>query len=98
MLSTELALKKIPVRVCAVAPGVYESEMTYDSIGPDKVNQVGKGLIPVPENRPGTYVLPHTPILPSTEAACLVVPRKSLEPSYTSPRGPDVTRMARRLR
>ncbi|KAH9841899.1 NAD(P)-binding protein [Rhodofomes roseus] len=54
MLATELALKKIPVRVCSVAPGVYESEMTYGTIGPDLVNVVGKGLIPVPENRPGT--------------------------------------------
>jgi len=54
MMATELALKKIPVRVCAVAPGVYESEMTYDTITPDKVNVVGKGIIPVPENRPGT--------------------------------------------
>lgn len=56
MLATELALKKIPVRVCSVAPGVYESEMTYDKITPDKVNVVGKGVVPVPENRPGTYV------------------------------------------
>lgn len=54
MLATELALKKIPVRVCSVAPGVYESEMTYDKITPDKVNVVGKGVVPVPENRPGT--------------------------------------------
>lgn len=67
MLSTELALKKIPVRVCAVAPGVYESEMTYDTIGPDKVNVVGKGLIPVPANRPGTYVLSHVLVLMGTE-------------------------------
>ncbi|THG97037.1 hypothetical protein EW026_g4897 [Hermanssonia centrifuga] len=31
MLATEFALKKIPVRVCGVAPGVYESEMTATS-------------------------------------------------------------------
>lgn len=63
MLSTELALKKIPVRVCAVAPGVYESEMTYDTISPDLVNVVGKGVVPVPENRPGTYVFTHLLVL-----------------------------------
>lgn len=54
MMATEFALKNVPVRVCAVAPGVYESEMTYDTIGPDLVNVVGKGLVPVPANRPGT--------------------------------------------
>ncbi|OBZ68891.1 Rhamnolipids biosynthesis 3-oxoacyl-[acyl-carrier-protein] reductase [Grifola frondosa] len=54
MLATELALKKVPVRVCAVAPGVYESEMTYDTITADLVDKVGKGLVPVPEGRPGT--------------------------------------------
>ncbi|OCH86887.1 short-chain dehydrogenase [Obba rivulosa] len=54
MMATEFALKGVPVRVNAVAPGVYASEMTYDTIGPDKVNVVGKGLIPVPANRSGT--------------------------------------------
>ncbi|KZT09305.1 short-chain dehydrogenase [Laetiporus sulphureus 93-53] len=54
MLATELALKKIPVRVCSIAPGVYESGMTYDKITEDKVDIVGKGLIPVPERRPGS--------------------------------------------
>ena len=53
MLSTELALKNVPVRVCAVAPGVYESEMTYDAITPDLVDKVGMGIIPVPAKRPG---------------------------------------------
>lgn len=53
MLATELALKKVPVRVCAIAPGVWESEMTYDAITPDLVDRVGKGLVPVPAKRPG---------------------------------------------
>lgn len=57
MLATELALKNVPVRVCAVAPGVYESEMTHDKIGPELVDKVGLGIIPVPTKRPGTYVL-----------------------------------------
>ena len=53
MLATELSLKSIPVRVCAIAPGVWESEMTHAQITPDLVDQVGKGLRPVPERRPG---------------------------------------------
>ncbi|KAI0916761.1 hypothetical protein AcW2_007068 [Taiwanofungus camphoratus] len=54
MLATELALRKIPVRVCSVAPGVYESEMTYENITPDLVDTVGHTIVPVPEGRPGT--------------------------------------------
>ena len=53
MLATELSLKNIPVRVCAIAPGVWESEMTHAQITPDLVDKVGKGLRPVPERRPG---------------------------------------------
>jgi len=54
MLATEFALKKIPVRVCAVAPGVYESEMTADRISSGTVDQVGLGVMSVPVQRPGT--------------------------------------------
>jgi hypothetical protein len=50
-------MKGVNVRVNAIAPGVYESEMTYDSIGPDLVDKVGKGLIPLPSKRAGTWVL-----------------------------------------
>ena len=53
MLATELALKNVPVRVNAIAPGVWESEMTYGSITPDLVDRVGKGLVPVPTRRAG---------------------------------------------
>lgn len=53
MLATELALKNVPVRVCAVAPGVYESEMTHATIGPELVDKVGLGITPVPAKRPG---------------------------------------------
>ena len=56
MMATEFVLKKVPVRVNSVAPGVFESEMTYANIGPDKVNQVGKGILPVPAGRAGTCV------------------------------------------
>ncbi|RPD77403.1 NAD(P)-binding protein [Lentinus tigrinus ALCF2SS1-7] len=54
MLATELALKNVPVRVCSIAPGVWESEMTYDKITPELVDKVGKGLVPVPARRPGS--------------------------------------------
>ncbi|KAF9005293.1 hypothetical protein BDZ89DRAFT_1145312 [Hymenopellis radicata] len=54
MLSTELALKKIPVRVNAVAPGVYESEMSQLVISPEETDLTGKGVLPVPARRPGT--------------------------------------------
>ncbi|KAI8978852.1 short-chain dehydrogenase [Trametes punicea] len=53
MMATEFALKKVPVRVCAIAPGVWESEMTHDKITPDLVDKVGKGVVPVPTRRSG---------------------------------------------
>jgi len=54
MLATEFSLKGVDVRVNAIAPGVYESEMTYDIIGPDRVDKVGKGVHPIPARRAGT--------------------------------------------
>lgn len=57
MLSTEYALKGIPVRVNAIAPGVYESEMTQNSGSMNTeefANRVGSGIQPVPEKRVGT--------------------------------------------
>ncbi|KAJ7935435.1 NAD(P)-binding protein [Mycena leptocephala] len=54
MMATEFALKGARVRVNAIAPGVYESEMTHDEITPDMVNKVGKGVMPVPAQRAGT--------------------------------------------
>jgi NAD(P)-dependent dehydrogenase (short-subunit alcohol dehydrogenase family) len=57
MLATEIALKGIPVRVNSVAPGVYASEMTFDSIvGPEEMARVAQSLLPVPAGRAGTYV------------------------------------------
>nr|VWO96157.1 Fumarate reductase flavoprotein subunit (EC [Ganoderma boninense] len=53
MMATEFALKNVPVRVCAVSPGVWESEMTLAKITPEMVDRVGKGLQPVPAKRPG---------------------------------------------
>ncbi|KII83025.1 hypothetical protein PLICRDRAFT_47438 [Plicaturopsis crispa FD-325 SS-3] len=54
LLSTEFALKNIPVRVNAIAPGVWPSEMTFSSIAAQDVNKIGKGLHPVPAGRAGT--------------------------------------------
>ncbi|KAG6833435.1 hypothetical protein H0H87_006801 [Tephrocybe sp. NHM501043] len=54
MLSTEFALKKVNVRVNAIAPGVYESEMTFDEIKPEDVDKIGKGVCGVPAARAGT--------------------------------------------
>lgn len=54
MLSTELALKKVPVRVNAIAPGVYASEMTWEDIKPEEVDRIGKGVCGVPQKRAGT--------------------------------------------
>lgn len=54
MLDAEFALKGVPVRVNAIAPGVYASEMTFGSIPPELVDVVGKGISPVPAKRAGT--------------------------------------------
>ena len=57
MLATEIALKGIPVRVNAIAPGVYESEMTEATItGLEQVAKTSQSLIPVPAGRAGSYV------------------------------------------
>jgi NAD(P)-dependent dehydrogenase (short-subunit alcohol dehydrogenase family) len=53
MLATELAVKGVNVRVNAVAPGVWPSEMTFEHIGADMVDKIGKGLQPVPAKRAG---------------------------------------------
>lgn len=53
-LATEFALKGIPVRVNAIAPGVYESEMTKTVIRPEDVDATGSGVLPVPARRAGT--------------------------------------------
>ncbi|KAG6903151.1 hypothetical protein C0995_004698 [Termitomyces sp. Mi166 len=54
MLATEFALKNVNVRVNAIAPGVYASEMTFDEIKPEDVDKIGKGICGVPAKRAGT--------------------------------------------
>ncbi|KAL1745101.1 hypothetical protein HDZ31DRAFT_37139 [Schizophyllum fasciatum] len=54
MLATEYARREIPVRVNAISPGVYASEMTSDQIPAAQVDKIGKGLVPVPARRDGT--------------------------------------------
>ena len=57
MLATEIALKGIPVRVNSIAPGVFASEMTLDTItGPEEMARIAQSLLPVPAGRPGSYV------------------------------------------
>ena len=53
MMSTEYALNKIPIRINAIAPGVYASEMTYDDISPEDVGKVAQSIVPVPAGRAG---------------------------------------------
>ena len=60
MLATEIALKGIPVRVNSIAPGIFASEMTFETIaGPEELARAGQSLLPVPAGRSGTYVLLH---------------------------------------
>ncbi|KAK0457789.1 short-chain dehydrogenase [Desarmillaria tabescens] len=54
MMATEFALKRVPVRVNAIAPGMYESEMTKDVISPEELDKMAKGVVPIPAKRPGT--------------------------------------------
>ncbi|QRV81175.1 Enoyl-(Acyl carrier protein) reductase [Ceratobasidium sp. AG-Ba] len=59
MLSTELALRRIPIRVNAISPGPFPTEMT-DSEGtafaPELVDRVAKGITKVPSERGGLDV------------------------------------------
>ncbi|KAI0338890.1 NAD(P)-binding protein [Trametopsis cervina] len=73
MMATEFALKNIPVRVCGIAPGVYESEMTAARLAnnPKAVNSVGLGIQPVPADRPGTaHEMVGTVIFLASPAGC----------------------------
>ncbi|KAI0040776.1 short-chain dehydrogenase [Auriscalpium vulgare] len=75
MLATELALKGVPVRVNAVAPGVYASEMTADVIvGTEAVAKIAQSVMPVPAGRSGT----------AGEVAGTVVYLASLAGCYTN--------------
>jgi len=72
MFATELALKNIPVRINSIAPGVYESELTFDTIkGPEQMARVSQSLLPVPAGRPGTAgELAGTAIYLASRAGC----------------------------
>jgi NAD(P)-dependent dehydrogenase (short-subunit alcohol dehydrogenase family) len=54
MFDAEYALKGIPIRINAIAPGAYASEMTFDTITPEQVDLIGKGISKVPARRAGT--------------------------------------------
>ncbi|KAF8827769.1 hypothetical protein HHX47_DHR4000038 [Lentinula edodes] len=71
MLSTEFALKKIPVRVNSIAPGVYASEMTTDTISAEEVDKIGKGITPVPAQRDGSVEeMAGTAVYLASKAGC----------------------------
>jgi len=71
LLATEFALKGIPVRVNAIAPGVYASQMTLSDIAPEDVDKIGHGLQPVPAGRAGTaQEMAGTAIYLASPAGC----------------------------
>lgn len=54
-LATEFALKNVDVRVNAIAPGVYGSEMTIAKVTTvEQVQAISQALVPVPSGRAGT--------------------------------------------
>ena len=57
MLATELANNKVKIRVNAIAPGVYPSEMTAssssESTNKSELDKTGMGLADIPSQRPG---------------------------------------------
>ena len=57
-MAAEFMLKNLPIRVCGVAPGVYDSGMTSSRLAKDGPDAIALGLQPVPAKRAGTYVLP----------------------------------------
>ncbi|KAA1469780.1 short-chain dehydrogenase [Dentipellis sp. KUC8613] len=72
MMSTEFALHKIPVRVNAVSPGVYSSEMTLDDVvSAEDLASIAQSLIPVPAGRAGLPAeVAGTVIYLSSAAGC----------------------------
>ena len=57
MLATELALRDIPIRVNAIAPGAWPSEMTRNqgnTLSGALASKIAMGISKVPANRGGT--------------------------------------------
>ncbi|KAG8736353.1 hypothetical protein FRC12_017668 [Ceratobasidium sp. 428] len=59
MFSTELALRRIPIRVNAISPGPFPTEMTDlegTTFSPEFVDKVAKGITKIPSERGGLDV------------------------------------------
>jgi NAD(P)-dependent dehydrogenase (short-subunit alcohol dehydrogenase family) len=57
MLATELALRDIPIRVNAIAPGAWPSEMTRNqgkTLSGPVANKIAGGIMKIPADRGGT--------------------------------------------
>ncbi len=54
-MSTELALRKLPIRVNSIAPGVYSTEMTGNGVVANQkdTDAIGKPIVSVPAARSG---------------------------------------------
>lgn len=76
MLATELGLRKIPIRVNAIAPGAWPTEMTSNegnTLNGDKANRISMGIQKLPADRGGTEEeIAATVLYLASRAGCYV--------------------------
>ncbi|KAF8524962.1 short-chain dehydrogenase [Gautieria morchelliformis] len=76
MLATELALRDIPIRVNAIAPGAWPSEMTQNqgkTLAGSVANKIAGGLMKIPADRGGTEEeMTATVLYLASRAGCYV--------------------------
>jgi NAD(P)-dependent dehydrogenase (short-subunit alcohol dehydrogenase family) len=74
VFAAELALRKIPVRVNAIAPGPFPSEMTGGGIDPKDIDKFTCGLVPLPVHRSGTdEEMAGTALFLASRAGCYML-------------------------